>query len=175
MGPRLGTLILFLVVLAVGALLGSALTQWVGEEESEASVEVPGAPEGVRVRVEVLNAGGRAGMARLATTALRDRGFDVVYFGNAETFGPDSSVVLDRVGRLEWARRVGEALRIRRVLEAPDTNRYVDVTVRLGPEWEPEPTEPGAPEGRSPASPSSGLSGLWSRIRDFVTRADSGA
>ena len=43
-----------------------------------------------RIRVEVLNAGGEPGMARMATDQLRDRGFDVVYFGNAESFGRDS-------------------------------------------------------------------------------------
>jgi len=87
------------------------------------------------VRVEVLNGGGLPGVAREATAALRDRGFDVVYFGNAGTFTQDSSVVMDRVGRLDAARTAADALGIREVRSLPDSNLYVDVTVRLGPEW----------------------------------------
>lgn len=126
----------FAVVLAAGALLGSAITQWA--PSSEAPDSVPVQPQiGERIRVEVLNAGGRPDMARRATDLLRRRGFDVVYFGNAETFEQDTSRVLDRVGRLDAARAVAEALGIGRVRSEVDRNLYLDVTVRLGSEWEP--------------------------------------
>lgn len=95
----------------------------------------PPAAWGERVRVEVLNAGGRAGMARQATERLRDRRMDVVYFGNAPAV--ERSEVLDRVGRPEWARRAAEALGIGVVRSEPDSTLLVDVTVRLGPDWEP--------------------------------------
>jgi hypothetical protein len=123
-------------LLAVAALLGSSLSQW----RQEASP--PPAPSPVpvvreRVRVEVLNGGGRPGVAREATGALRDLGFDVVYYGNAGTFNEDSSVVLDRMGRPDAARWAAQALGIRTVISEPDSGRYVDVTVRLGPDWSP--------------------------------------
>jgi hypothetical protein len=102
------------------------------------------------VRVEVLNGGGRSGVAREATSALRDLGFDVVYYGNAETFSQEPSVVLDRVDHLEAARWAADALGIRYVRSEPDSNRYVDVTVRLGPEWSPPET---AAEGEEPPAP----------------------
>ena len=73
------------------------------------------APPRERVRVEVLNAGGMAGRAREATRQLRDIGFDVVHFGNAARFDRDSTVVLDRVGRLDLARAVSEALGVHSV------------------------------------------------------------
>src|SRR5687768_1490685 len=98
-----------LVLVAVGALVGSAISQrW----SSPSRAGVPAAPvrTGERVRVEVLNGGGRQGMARTATDVLRDRGFDVVFYGNATDPDGDSSVVLDRVGRLDLAREVADAL-----------------------------------------------------------------
>lgn len=105
--------------------------------------DVPSALQS-RVRVEVLNGGGRRGAAKEATEILRERGFDVVYFGNAADFGRDSSVVLDRVGRPEGARDVAEALGIPNVRSEPDPNLYLDVSVMLGREW--RPAEVGTPD-----------------------------
>ncbi len=102
----------------------------------EVDLENLPAAGGERVRVEVLNAGGRAGMARLATERLRDRRFDVVYFGNAGS-PVEFSEVLVRTGGMEPARRIAAVLGIDegRVRSEPDTTLYVDVTVRLGHEW----------------------------------------
>ena len=142
MGPRVRGVLIVASVLLVGAFLGSALSQW--SDESTVIPAVPGSFSrfGVteRVRVEVLNGGGRAGMAR-ATDALRDRGFDVVDFGNAGSFDNDSSVVLSRAGELAWARAVADALGIRQVRIEPDSNLYLDVTVVLGEVWEPTVVE----------------------------------
>ncbi|HEV2130376.1 MAG TPA: LytR C-terminal domain-containing protein, partial [Longimicrobiaceae bacterium] len=91
---------------------------------------------GERVRVEVLNAAGTAGLARAATRLLRERSFDVVYFGNAGGFGRDTSWVIDRAGRMEDAQRVADALRIPRVRSAPDATLFLEVTVVLGADWE---------------------------------------
>ena len=133
MGARIRGLILVVALIAVGALAGSAISQrWAVASSSGAA---PPARTGERVRVEVLNGGGRQGMARTATDALRDRGFDVVFYGNAQDFDGDSSVVLDRVGRADLAREVADALGIPRVLSQPDSNLYLDVTVVLGEDW----------------------------------------
>ncbi len=88
--------------------------------------------------MEVLNGAGRAGLAREATERLRAAGFDVVYFGNArEPRG--LSMVLDRGGRGEAARRAAGALGIGDVRQQPDAARMVDVTVVLGKDWPPQP------------------------------------
>lgn len=94
----------------------------------------PAPPEG-RVRVEVLNAAGIPNLARTATLRLRDRGFDVVYFGNARGFSPDTSLVLDRAHHPDAARQVAAAIGIDRVLTRPDTSLYLDVSVVLGKDW----------------------------------------
>jgi hypothetical protein len=147
---RLGTFLVFAVVLTAGALIGSAVTQWRPSEEPAADTSAVPATLGERVRVEVLNAGGRSGMAQRATDLLRARGFDVVYFGNAETFDQETSTVLDRVGRLEAARAVADALDIGAVRSEPDQDLYLDVTVRLGSAWKPAGTgaESGSTESR---------------------------
>jgi hypothetical protein len=101
-------------------------------------------------------------VAREATAALRDLGLDVVYYGNSETFSDDPSVVVDRAGRLEDARKVADALGIREVRSEPDSNLYVELTVRLGPEW-PQNLEPADVIVGSPA---------WWDIRRFFSKED---
>jgi hypothetical protein len=130
------------VILTLGVFLGSAIAQrWELPAESEGGV-LPVRREQGRVRVEVRNGGGQAGLARAATDVLRERGFDVVFFGNAASFDRDSSVVLDRVGRVDVARDVADALGIPRVLSQPDSNLYLDVTVVLGEDWTAPEREP---------------------------------
>lgn len=152
-------MILIVVLLGAGILLGSALSQWWQSPAPGPESTVPPFSEG-RLRVEVLNGGGEAGVARGATALLRDLGLDVVYYGNAENFTRDSSVVLDRAGLLEASRRVADALGIREVRSEPDPNLYVDLTVRLGPEWK-HPGEYG--EEDAPSTP------WWDFRRFFKT------
>ncbi len=98
------------------------------------------APAGVRIRVEVLNATRVRGLARRATMHLRDRGFDVVSVGTSREVR-DSILVLDRSGHADWAALVARALGGARVEQAPDSSRYLDVTVLVGATWRP-PAEP---------------------------------
>jgi hypothetical protein len=123
-------------VLGLCAVAGGAFFV-VGSHQENAELvprTLPAPVEG-RVRVEVLNGGGVAGAARRATDLARGAGFDVVYFGNAASFGQVESEVVDRVGRPEFAQVVAEVLGIRNVRSEPDPDRYVDVSVVLGSEW----------------------------------------
>lgn len=98
------------------------------------------APEGVRVRVQVVNASSVRGLARRATQVLRDHGFDVVEAStgtDAESL--DSVLVLDRSGHPDWAQRVAAALGGARVQSRPDSSRYLDITVLVGRSWRPPP------------------------------------
>ena len=98
------------------------------------------APDGVRIRVQVLNSTTTRGLARRATALLRDHGFDVVEMGTA-TEQLDSTLVLDRSGHPAWAQRVAAALGGARVTARPDSSRFLDVTVLLGRSWRP-PAQP---------------------------------
>ena len=159
-GKRLQTIGLFLTLLVVAVLVGSLAAGLVrgrgGEPErpagghgvTETAADGVAAPRPAgRVRVEVLNASGVPGLAARGRTQLRDAGFDVVYVGNARGFEPDTSLVLDLVGRMELARSVLDRMEIPRVYTRPDSNVYVDVTVVLGKDWvaeeeaQPEPVQ----------------------------------
>jgi hypothetical protein len=102
-----------------------------------AAVQVP---HGVRIRVQVLNATPTRGLARRATSFLRDQGFDVVEIATAPR-SRDSTLVIHRSGKPEWAQLVARALGGVAVDSDPDSSRYLDVTVLIGRDWTP-PSEP---------------------------------
>lgn len=83
-------------------------------------------------KIEVLNASNGAGLARIATWRLRDRGLDVVYFGSDTAQALDSTQILVRRGDPEVGERVQRALGLGSVRTVPEPTRLVDVTVRLG-------------------------------------------
>ncbi|MGI9075725.1 MAG: LytR C-terminal domain-containing protein [Gemmatimonadaceae bacterium] len=111
------------------------------EARTAAAVHVGGsAPDGVRIKVEVLNASTVHGLARRATMHLRDRGFDVVAVGTSRDHR-DSTLVVDRSGNPEWARLVANAMGGAAVELRRDSSRYLDITVLIGATWRP-PAEP---------------------------------
>jgi len=149
--PRGTALLAFAALAVAGALAGGRWVASRGEPPVQSDVAPVGAsrvsadpdaraPEGVRIRVQVLNATESRGLARRATMMLRDRGFDVVATGTSRPLR-DSSVVLDLTGHPDWASRVARAIGGARVEARPDTSRYLDVTVLLGASWRP-PAEP---------------------------------
>ena len=138
---RAGTVGLALTSLAVLTLLGSLVLGLLSDPATPPSGDPATPVDEPRLRVEVLNAAGIPGLARDATGRLRDAGFDVVYYGNARSFAPESSLVLDRVGRPDDAREVARALDIPRVLSRPDTTLFLEVTVVLGRDWVGAPRE----------------------------------
>ncbi|HEU0078331.1 MAG TPA: LytR C-terminal domain-containing protein [Longimicrobiaceae bacterium] len=129
-----------LLVAGLVASMAMGLGSDAKPDAASAPEEVPDVPAakaapGERVRVEVLNAAGIPGLARVVTRTLRERGFDVVYFGNARGFSPESTLVIDRVGREENAREVAAALEVERVRSRPDSTLLLEVTVVVGRDW----------------------------------------
>lgn len=126
------------ILLTGGVLLARA---WRMPDDGTARAAAPDVADSTRrIKVEVLNATTIRGLARRATLHLRDRGFDVLYIGTA-TSQLDSTLVLDRSGNPDRARRVADALGGARVESRPDSSRYLDVTVMLGRSWR-APAEP---------------------------------
>lgn len=128
------------VLLLAATVLGFRFASSLGATEGGSSTSRVDAhaPEGVRIRVEVLNASEVSGLARRGTMHLRDRGFDVVYYGTERPMR-DSTLVIDRSGHPDWARLVSRALGGVPIDSIPDDSRYLDVTVLLGPDWSPPP------------------------------------
>jgi hypothetical protein len=130
-----GVLVLLLVAFGLWArargLAGSA-----GRSARELFAPEERAPDGVRIRVEILNATATPRLALGATRLLRDRGFDVVSIGNSPT-RRESTLVIDRTNHPEWAALVARILGGAATDARADTSRYVDISVLLGPDWTP--------------------------------------
>ncbi|HEU5217289.1 MAG TPA: LytR C-terminal domain-containing protein [Gemmatimonadales bacterium] len=128
--------------IALGALViaGLGAGAWLVLRGNARPGPEPAAPllGGDHIVVEVLNGSGKRGLARTATRALRQAGFDVVYFGTV----PDSiatTQVLARRGDSLAAVRVARALGGARTALKTDTLLRVDVTVLLGGDYRPPP------------------------------------
>lgn len=132
-GPRYGRIILALLLLVGLGWGGWRL--WTAQDDPLDSYAPPDAraPEGTRIKVEVLNGTRTRGLARRATIYLRDRGFDVVGSGT-ESEPRSTTVVYDRSAHPEWALLVARAINAP-VVSRPDSSRYLDVTVILGNDW----------------------------------------
>lgn len=135
------------LVLVAGVVLTGATGLWMtglpGLEDparaldsasGEADIFLPSHED--RVRVEVLNAGGVPGAAGQVTELLRLGGFDVVYYGNAASFGREGTLVLDRTGRMDAAEQIGRTLEVTEPIAfEPDSTLLVDITVLVGSDW----------------------------------------
>ena len=163
MSSLLRTVLLAFVFLVLGAFVASL---WLEIRYEPPPAAAP--PEGHwgerRIRVEVLNGAGVDRLAVRATERLRELDYDVVYYGNLASFDRDTSAVIARLDDLEPARRVADALGIRRVTHEPDRNLYLDVTVILGSDW----TGASEPRNLEPQAPSESL--WWGRVKRAAAR-----
>ncbi len=128
-----------LLGLALVAGITVLVVRWRGNTaDDEAGPIARVVPESLRIRVEVMNGAGTRGLARRATAAMRDAGFDVVGSGNWNE-RLDSSLVLVRSGRMDWGALAAQALGGARVVARPDSSRYLDLTIIVGAAWRPPP------------------------------------
>lgn len=90
------------------------------------------------IQIDVLNGCGVAGVAGKFTDYLRTRGYDVVEVGNYRSFDVPESIVIDRVGNLENARKVAYALGIKEsnVIQQINPDYFLDATVIIGKDFE---------------------------------------
>ena len=134
---RYGRIILvFLILCVVGFVVWLGVNAFSEPKVSNAPDNAR-APDGTRIKVEVLNATKTKGLARRATLYLRDRGFDVVGSGNVAEQRA-TTIVYDRSSHPDWARLVARAMNAP-VVARPDSSRYLDVTVLIGADWRPPP------------------------------------
>lgn len=89
------------------------------------------------IQLEVLNGCGVAGAADRFTDFLREHNFDVVNVGNYFTFNVDETIVVDRIGNLENARKVARSLGVQRtnVVQQLNNNYFLDVSVIIGKDY----------------------------------------
>lgn len=128
-----------------GVVAVAAVAAWFGlrrtgvtEAIAAASGDTTSAPKGQRIVVEVLNGSGVSGLARRATFLVRDRGFDVVYFGNDPAGRRSETLVLDYTNKPEAAERLARVLGGATVEQGKDSlQRGLDLTVKLGSSYRP--------------------------------------
>jgi len=142
MKDRFQTLLLMFVLIGVGALLGSFWLEWRGPRLESGAVDI--SVEGdarldenpaERLKVEVLNGSGEPGSARVVAMRLRSLGFDVVYFGNAESFDHEHTRVINRSGAVGIARGIADSLGVDSVGTDVAPELYLDATLLLGSDW----------------------------------------
>ncbi len=111
-----------------------------GDRPGGHALPIPGEEgSGDRITVEVLNASGKAGLARIGTRVLRQAGIDVVDFGNAPgSVGMiDSTRIVVRRGTAAVGQQIRRALGVGRVVVQLDSARLLDASVLLGADFVP--------------------------------------
>jgi len=114
-----------------GALVRETITQMSQAISSSAERSEP-----LSVTVEILNGTSLDGLARRTKALYESFGFDVVSFGNADNDKYVNTVVLDRRGNPEAARRVAEIIHGERVHTQASASSDADVTVILGRDFD---------------------------------------
>ena len=125
----LGMLVLFLVY--------GLATRFFAPRVDPSRGENPAQLVGEIIQVEVRNGCGVTGLAARTTMYLRRRGFDVVEVGDYRSFDEERSKVIDRVGDLETARKVANALGIPedQVLQEIRLDYFLDATIVIGKDY----------------------------------------
>ncbi len=135
--PRTTTLNVILVILAlfVGYLLYAFIYRQV--EPPVESVRSDGPRSGEIIQVDVLNGCGVSRAASRVTSFLRERGYDVVEMRNYKSFDVQNSLVIDRSGDLQTARKVAYALGVKEknIVRQINHDYYVDVSVVVGKDF----------------------------------------
>lgn len=129
--PRMMVLGLIAIAIVAGVLFGAR--RWYGGAAHVQLGDTTSAPKDQRILVEVLNSSGAGGLARRATFLLRDRGFDVVGWGNDPKGRRSQTVILDYTNKPEAAERLSRVLGGALIERSKDSlDRGIDLTVRLG-------------------------------------------
>ncbi len=86
--------------------------------------------------VLVLNGCGVEGVGLRTAKYLRTHGYDVVDFRNADHFGYEETIVIDRTGDLASARSLARLLRIGNVIQQVPETPLVDIKLIVGKDYE---------------------------------------
>ncbi len=123
------------LTLIVGYLLYSLLSRTILSPPVES--ERSGLAAGTTIQLDVLNGCGVPNAGTQFTAYLRARGYDVVEIRNYKTFDVDESLVIDRTGDMNHARKVAYALGIGKehIIQQMNPDYYVDVSVVIGKDF----------------------------------------
>jgi len=134
---RLENLLLILLVGSVGVLLYALGVRLLAPRVDPVREANPAHLVGDIIQLEVRNGCGVDGVAARTTRYLRAHGFDVVEVGDYTSFDVPYSMVIDRVGDLEAARKVAAVLGIpeERVRQQIQPDLFLDASVIIGKDY----------------------------------------
>lgn len=129
---------LLLTGLGVAVLLYSQQTQPTNPPNNPDRADSQSELVGTTIQVEVRNGVGEAGIAAQTMHYLRSEGFDVVEVGNHTGFGVEYTMVIDRIGDMESARRVAEAIGVsaEHVHQEIRKDLYLDASIIVGHDYD---------------------------------------
>ena len=131
----LNSIIFFLI--AVIVYMGFSIFMKLKDGDQDIPVQKVKSHAAKIIQVEILNGCGEPGVADRFRDYLRQDGFDVVNVGNYVEFTVDETMVIDRIGNLDNAKKVAEDIGINPKKAFPQLNSdyFVDVTVVIGRDY----------------------------------------
>ncbi|MDI6803103.1 MAG: LytR C-terminal domain-containing protein [Bacteroidota bacterium] len=89
------------------------------------------------IQVEILNGSGGKGIAAKFTNYLRTKGIDVVDTRNYRSSDIEETFVIDRIGNLQNAAQVANALGVSetKIIQQVNTDYFIAVTVVIGKDY----------------------------------------
>jgi hypothetical protein len=133
------SLALNLVIVVLGAVVVFLLYSFVNTTMVRTPVDNTTESKGITVQgeiiqLDVLNGCGVSGVAQRFTEYLRKRKFDVVQMSNYKSYDVVESLVIDRVGDMNTARKVAHALGIEpnNIITELNPDYYLHVSVVIG-------------------------------------------
>lgn len=127
------------VVIVVVAVVALVMSDGIGRRSSETLSDLVESDNAdlpdQRPQVEVLNGCGISGIAAQAHEFLRKYGFDVVNVENASAFDYEETIVIDRGGDEQIARRVARLLGTENVIRQVRPDLMLQITVILGKDY----------------------------------------
>ena len=130
--------VLWLLASVAGAILLVA-GLWPDTQSQSAAIAPSVQPKlDISLRGSVLNGCGVAQVAARMTKRVRSVGLDVIHEGNADSFGFLQTIVIDRSGNPEMARKVAALLGVPHVIQqiSGDAYRLEDVSIIIGKDYD---------------------------------------
>jgi LytR cell envelope-related transcriptional attenuator len=139
MSPK--SLILNVVIVGLGILVFVLfymfITRTVTDQPVDWKTQSGRTDAGEIIQLDVQNGCGAQGVAQKFTDYLRKRNFDVVQSSNYKTFDVEHSLVIDRTGIIDNAKKVAHALGISEdnVVQQVNPDYHLHVSVIIGKDY----------------------------------------
>lgn len=119
------------------SLVNNALKSGAGPNEITDTLSAVTNQPNLAIQADVQNGTSEKGVAAKFTEFLRKNGLDVVEMGNFKSNDEEKTVVIDRSGDINKAKRVARLLGVneRNVIQQINTSLYLDVTVIIGKDF----------------------------------------